>query len=332
MSCYHPIPGYQHKTMRNPETGKLITKISASFIPSDPDNWNEIMVPCGQCVGCRLDYSREWAARILMECKEYKNNWFLTITYDPEHVPFGHTINKETGELIENMTLVPKDLQDFLKRLRRSWEYDYRHKGIRFFACGEYGEKYGRPHYHLCVMNLPIPDEELEFMFTNHEGDQIFNCEKIRKIWGKGLISVGQVTFNSAAYVARYIMKKQKGPDADWYYQSQGKAKEFTRMSLKPGIGAKYYETNKERIYQYDNITLPKGRSSITVKPPAYFDKLYDLDEPENLTRIKQARREKAERAETTKEKATSLYPWQQREIEERSKKESIKKLIRKLD
>lgn len=332
MSCYHPIPGRQHKYLKNKETGKPITIISASFIPDDPENWVELMVPCGQCVGCRLDYSREWAARIMMECKEWEQNWFLTLTYDPEHVPIGYTINKETGELIENMTLYPKDLQDFLKRLRRTWEYDYNHQNIRFFACGEYGERFGRPHYHICIMNLPIPKEELEFMFNNHEGDAIYDCKKIRKIWGKGLIGIGEVTFNSAAYVARYIMKKQKGPDSDWYYKSQGKAKEFTRMSLKPGIGKNYYEQNKTKIYQYDNITLPKGRSSITVKPPAYFDKLYDLDDPDNLAKIKQARREKAERTQKSKEKNTTLYPWQIREIEERSKKEKAKKLIRTID
>lgn len=329
MSCYHPIPAYQHKTARREETGKKVITFKDM---SRNSAWEEIQLPCGQCIGCRLDYSREWANRIVMEASQYKENYFLTLTYDPEHVPIGSAVNLETGELTQGLTLVPKDLVDFMKRLRRHWEYNYHWQGIRFYGCGEYGSQTERPHYHICVMNFPIKEKNLTKLFVNKSGDTIYDCEEIKKIWGKGLISVGTVTWDSAAYVARYMLKKQKGPEADQYYRSQGKAPEFTRMSNRPGIGAGYYEQNKERIYEYDSITLPKRRTSITVKPPAYFDKLYDLDDPENLEKIKEERAKTAKRNEALKDRATTLYPWQRRTVEENRKKEQLKKLPRTLD
>lgn len=111
-----------------------------------------------------------------------------------------------------------------------------------------------RGHTIIFASNLPLFDLEPFFINANH--DQIYKCETIEKIWGKGIISVGKVTWNSAAYVARYMLKKQKGAGADWYYQSKGQEPEFTRMSRKPGIGAEYYQANKESIYKNDEIVI----------------------------------------------------------------------------
>ena len=106
----------------------------------------------------------------------------------------------------------------------------------------------------------------------------------IRKIWGKGLTALGHVEYDSCAYVARYMLKKQKGENAKEYYAEMGLEPEFTRSSRRPGIAAGYFERNKEKIYHYDEIVLPGNK---VVRPPKYYDKMYDLENPKELEAIK---------------------------------------------
>lgn len=329
MACYHPLQAWSLKGKRKPD-GKRIISFNGPTRGDDPDKWEEIQLPCGQCIGCRLDYSREWADRIMLESTLWENSWFVTLTYSEEFVPIKQVINKETGELIEGKTLVPEHLTKFMKDLRRYYKYHYDQVNIRFYACGEYGGQTERPHYHLCVFNLPLFD--LEPFFLNAQHDQIYKCATIEKIWGKGIISVGKLTWNSAAYVARYMLKKQKGDGASWYYQSKGQLPEFTRMSRRPGIGAMYYEGHKEDIYKNDEIVVLMGKRPRAVKPPKYFDRLYDLESPEAMAAIKEARGEAARRKEAAADKQSTLYPWERLEIQERAKKEQIKKLVRTIE
>lgn len=137
MPCYFPMQGFRSKTLTDNGKRKIVFSKNQGFedLP--------VTLPCGQCIGCRLEHSRQWAIRCLHEASLHEHNCFLTLTFDDEHLP-------------KSESLDVRDLQLFMKRLRK--EYG---KGIRFYACGEYGEKYYRPHYHLCLFNHDFHDKYL---------------------------------------------------------------------------------------------------------------------------------------------------------------------------
>lgn len=155
--------------------------------------------PCGQCVPCRINRSRVWVLRLLLELELHSDACFLTLTYNEEHYPAGGN-------------LVPRDLQLFLKRLR----YNLPGRDIRYFAVGEYGEARGRPHYHLILFGV---------------GKQ--HLEAIEKSWNLGFSYVGDVTVESARYVAGYVIK---GWTKD-RVELEGRHPEFARMSRRPALG-----------------------------------------------------------------------------------------------
>lgn len=333
MSCYHPkyawMLKYDHggkPAFSEPEDAKR-----------HPENWRQITIPCGKCIGCRLDYSREWATRITMEMKLYprESNWFITLTYDDQNVPWGETINEETGELITNQSLKATDLTKFMKDIRRNYEYHTGWTGIRFFACGEYGSKTQRPHYHIAMLNMPIAPEEMKQIGNNKQGDTLYEAPRLDKIWGKGYVTIGELTWQSAAYVARYITKKQIGKQADKWYQSQGIQKEFVRMSRNPGIGmpAIIGDTNKlEKIIKEDKIRVAKKSGTLDNKIPKILNQAYRSMEPEQMIITEQNRAKKAQRANEIKLSNTTLNLTQQLEIEEHKKEEQMKKLIRAIE
>lgn len=289
------------------------------------------IIPCGQCIGCRLERSRQWANRIVLEMKEYpeEKNWFITLTYDDEHIPTKEVTNTETGEKKIGLTLNKKDLQDFLKRLRSRWENKYDHQGIRYFACGEYGETTNRPHYHLCIMNLPITTE-LKKLNTKDE-NALWTNEEIEKTWGQGNIAIGKLNWETAAYTARYIMKKQLGQNAEWFYKMQAKEPEFTVMSRKPGIGQKYYQKNKEKIYNYDEITIPKKGGAKKIKPPKYFDRMYKDENEEKMEKLKEKRKTIQKMTERQKDIQTTQTAYERRKIQEATFKNKNRQLKRSL-
>lgn len=277
------------------------------------------LIPCGKCIGCRLEYSRQWATRIMLEAKTTKNNWFITLTYNDLNVPSKTICETGTGELIEKTTLKKEDLQDFIKRLRRYYEYHYQKTNIRFYAAGEYGSETERPHYHLCIFNMPIDEDKLKKYKNNVNGDALYTCEEIEKIWGKGFVTIGSLTYESAAYTARYIMKKQIGKESEDYYQ--GREREFTIMSRKPGIGKTYYDQKNEEIYKTDKIAI-RGRYT---QPPKYFDELKTATDEDLMRKIKNKRKLKTELRETAQAALSTQTKQERREIEERSKKEAMK-------
>lgn len=327
MPCFHPIKAWQY--FKPSPSGKK--DIVFHINPAERFCYKEIELPCGQCIGCRLDYSKQWAARIMCEAQSYDQNWFVTLTYDDLYLPHKSIVHLDTGELIEGNPLVPEHLTKFMKDLRRYFEYHYNHTGIRFYAAGEYGDLSGRPHYHLCVFNLPL-DGLLEPFFFNKMHQQIYKCPVIAQIWQRGLVSVGELTFQSAAYVARYVLKKRKGKDSAWYYESKALVPEFTRMSRRPGIGRDYYEAHKEEIYKTDTLTLPKGRGSITLKPPKYYDGLYDLDSPEAMAAIKADREFAAVSAAAARDLQSTLTRDERRAILERTQEQKALGLIRSIE
>lgn len=354
MSCYHPLKGFDSGYV-NPKTGKPVL-IRKSYdteyvlkprsvelalensqrvqdVFSDFRIYKSVDLCCGQCIGCRLSYSRLWADRCTLEANGWKNNVFLTLTYDTQFLKYVECIDIETGEILYLPTLVKNDLKKFLKDLRRYYKYHYNIDNIRFYACGEYGTAGGRPHFHLIMFNMDVYDKQ--FFFRNFEGDNIYLSDTIRKIWKKGNVSVGEVSWNSIAYTARYVIKKQKGKTkglVDWCgHLIKGLEPEYTESSRKPGIAREYYEEHKDHIYTYDEIVISKGNKVKTIKPPKYFDRLFDLDSPEAMKAIKEQRRETAESAMALELERTSLTKEEYLAVKERDQIYKLKALKRNM-
>lgn len=210
-----------------------------------------IVLPCGQCMACRLNKSRDWATRCVLEAKMHKDNCFVTLTYDDNHLPADYGLCKQ-------------DLTKFFKRLRFNTGAK-----IRYYSAGEYGELYSRPHYHICIFGWR-PDDLV--LYTVRNGVNLYMSETILKAWQyQGFVTVGDVTFESAAYVARYVTKKITGDIAEAHYC--GRQPEYNVMSRRPGIGAEFLSKYSEDIYGKDFIVI---RDNIKCKPPAYFDRIYD--------------------------------------------------------
>lgn len=313
MPCFHPLKAFQ---IGFHESGKPKYKICSYDVQSvyqAGDSWfaspdklsgigrvNEyIEIPCGKCVGCRLSYSRDWANRCMLELGYHKQSLFLTLTYNDTYLPRTYYGDPETGEAQEAYTLRKRDLQLFIKRLRKAYD-----QPLRYFACGEYGSESLRPHYHLIVYGLDLTD--LKYYKRNHAGDILYTSEWLSRIWsdthdqeyfkekGKypeyGYAVVGAVTWDSCAYVARYIMKKQKG-DAAVVYDQFNIEPEFVLMSRKPGIGKQYYLDRAEEILHNQDIYIATEKGGKSFRPPRYYDRLFDVDYPEEMEKIRLFRR-----------------------------------------
>lgn len=345
MSCLHPLFSY----WRTDESGyrdKVFAKDhSLPHVVKDGHIFSEkIELPCGQCIGCRLEYSRQWAVRCVLEAQQWEYNYFVTLTYNDSHVPFNtfQYLDYFTGEICDDiaLTLLPDDLQKFMKRLRISFKrkYDFPlddEPGIRFYACGEYGGETSRPHYHLCLFNCPLPD--LVSIGNNFRGDVYYESNFLESIWSDkngdsiGYVSVADLSFDTCAYVARYMLKKHKGKSAS-YYEEHHIAPEFSRMSLKPGIARDYFDANRNKIYKFDEIIIT-GSDGIAkrVRPPRYYDQLYDIFSPEDMQRVKQQRISAGKTARKQIEERTSLSRNEYLAVSEGNLLCKIKSLPRKL-
>jgi hypothetical protein len=290
--CRSLLPAVQ-----GPDGGKPTVYKQGQRPTTLAEGYQALDLPCGQCVGCRLEKSRQWGIRIACEAAylwEELNlpSTFVTLTYDEQHLPmYG--------------SLVPQHFQNFIKRLRR-------HTGekVRYYGSGEYGTtcpKHGikecpacggiqRPHYHAIILGYGFPDK---YYVGDREGYPIYESDLLGNVWDKGFHEIGQAEFQSAAYCARYIMKKQTGPGADpdhyMRYDPLTDAwnevePEFSYMSKRPGIGSLWLGFYWDDVYPSDEMPIP-GRG-IWGTPPKYYDELvekWDLDA--NLSELKEKRR-----------------------------------------
>ncbi|AKO71493.1 replication initiator protein [Chimpanzee faeces associated microphage 2] len=293
-----------------------------------------LVLPCGRCIGCRLDYSRDWANRCMLELQYHDSAYFVTLTYDDLHLPINHYADSETGEIGVTATLDKKEFQDFMKRLR---EHHCRKFGndatLRFFAAGEYGSKTRRPHYHAIIYGLKLDD--LKFYKRNSfpENYDLYNSEWISKIWGKGHVVVGKVNWDTCAYTARYIVKKQYG-NSSQIYEKYNFVPEFTLMSRRPGIGRDYFEEKKEsiknKLRDNDVILISDGDRVREARPPKYYERLLEPDEPELMSELKETRQRIAADLVEAKLDQTSLDYLEMLKSEEANKLASISALKRK--
>jgi len=271
MPCFNPLHG--HKSADLTPNGKRKIVFGAGGFRDLP-----VTVPCGQCIGCRLERSRQWAVRLMHEAQLHDRKCFLTLTYDPENLPPGGT-------------LVKKHFQDFMKRLRK-----YANTKIRFFHCGEYGDQTERPHYHAIIYGYRPTD--LVVHNENGQGDKLYISEQLAKIWGHGQALIGEVSFESAAYTARYILKKVTGERAQAHYRAfDPKTGEvfqrlppYVTMSRRPGIARGWFDKFSSDVYPSDFIVI-RGRKML---PPRFYDRVYAGFDLKAVERLKFQRQLKA--------------------------------------
>lgn len=241
MTCFHPL--YKFDVGNKTENGKRDLYWIRNPNQSIADlkriyGRGLVPIPCGKCLGCQLDYSRDWSVRCILEASRYQRNCFLTLTFDKEHVP--ERVSKD-------------DLSNFMKRLRNMFPK----ANIRFFGCGEYGEIFSRPHYHVIIFNFDFADKK-RFNKT------LFTSEDLNKLWPYGYATIGEVSQASCGYVARYCMKKRS--------KESLYGDEFVLMSRRPGIGEFYFIEHPDMFdtdFVYGNFGK-RFKASI----PRYYKKL----------------------------------------------------------
>lgn len=243
MPCFHPITAYRGQKV-DPASGLRVIVFKASEAYVD----QPFKLPCGRCQGCRLERSRVWAVRCMHEASLYQDNCFITLTYAPENMPPGESLDHAY-------------FQKFMKRLRKKTGY----KRTRMYMCGEYGEELGRPHFHACLFGFRFPD--LKFHKNNANGDKLYTSEILSRLWKFGFATVGDVTWQSASYIARYVMKKVNGADAEFHYG--GKTPEYTHMSK--GIGKGWFLKWYGDAYPHDDVVM-NGK---TFKVPRYYQNMF---------------------------------------------------------
>lgn len=178
---------------------------------------------CGKCLPCLKNRRSIWAHRIMLEAQLHSVNAFVTLSYEDASMPM--VTNSTLG------TLMPRDLQLWLKRFRKRVNLP-----LRYYAVGEYGAVNWRPHYHVAVFGFPSCLDMLAPNVVRY-GCECLICSVVRDTWGLGFVSVGSLTEASAAYIAGYISAKVKHRLED---DLCGRTPEFARMSLRPGIGRSY--------------------------------------------------------------------------------------------
>lgn len=289
MPCYHPLPAWVAKRRNASGKRSVVFKFADGFKDRPVD------LPCGRCIGCRLERARQWAVRCMHEASLYDANCFLTLTYSPENVP-------------DKGSLRPEDMVKFLKRLRAKFGK------VRFFQCGEYGENFQRPHHHVLLFGFEFPDRVVHSV---RDGMTLYRSAELEKLWPFGFCTIGAVTFESAGYVARYSMKKVTGPGADAHYR--GRVPEYLTMSRRPGIGRGWIEKFSSDVYPSDELVV-RGH---VCKPPKYYDGVQEKADPVGMKELREAR--KLAKVSDPESSGRRLV------VRERVKKASISNLRREL-
>lgn len=273
MACYSPLTAYMSLS-RKTESGANVVSFKPDLGPCE-----KVFLPCGQCTGCRIDKSREWAVRCVHEASMHEQNCFITLTFDEEHA-------NEKG------TLDKTDFQKFVKRLRKRIQP---HR-VRYFHCGEYGENGARPHHHACLFGYDFPDRK---QWTIRDNVPLYRSDLLERLWPNGYSTVGDVTWESAAYCARYVVKKVNGEKAREHYRrvdpDTGECwdvqPEYCTSSTRPGIGKTWFDRyGQTDLYCKDYVTVDGKKYDV----PGYYDRLLGRRDPGKLALIKAARKIRA--------------------------------------
>lgn len=284
MACFYPMQALKlsSKTKKGKSVIKFISNETYKDLQSQMGMQEKLLtgLPCGQCVGCRLERSRQWAIRMMHEAQLHVDNCFITLTFDDKHL-----YQRENPKSLDK-----SDFQKFMKRFRKKFP----DINIRYYMCGEYGELYKRPHYHAIIFGYDFSDKKLEKIV---DGNRYYTSDTLRTLWPYGFNIITSVSFDTCAYVARYIMKKHLGKNAWKHYAEYfddvsgefvgHRIPEYTTMSRRSGIGKQWLDKYLQDVYPKDKVFMRgKGYS----KPPKYYDSLYEIINPEDYSRIKQDR------------------------------------------
>lgn len=245
MPCYSPQPVY-------------LTPTGWRFAPRRQKVFSDVRqkyVSCQQCIGCRLERSRQWAVRSVHEAQYHEENYFLTLTFDDKNLPKDLSLNTRT-------------LQNFWKKVRKASLDKF-----KYYAAGEYGEQYARPHYHASTFGLNLPD--LYPSFKSSTGYQMYGSPLLEKAWGNGNVYVAPLTFETAAYTARYICKKILGKNAEEHYKKLGLTPE--RAWISKGLGKQWHEDYAHETYR-DNYIISRGVPSV---PPRTYNRWLKASDPD---------------------------------------------------
>lgn len=263
-----PIPG--QRTALNKQKYKFLGA-ALSWSKALPKDFK--VLPCRQCVQCRLRKSSEWATRLMHEKKFHSNAMFLTLTYSDDKVP-------KYGSILRS------HMQAFFKDLRRRIDYHYEAEKIKFYYVGEYGNKTGRPHYHAILFGGPgalyssgVAAE------VSRSGSPQFVSGDLDAVWKHGLHRWSEVSFESAAYVARYALKKVAGT-----FEGPGLVREFAGVSR--GLGRSWIESNGMDVWFGDSVHIP-GRGDVAV--PEYYLRCLERSDPVLFSYVKEKRAEEAQ-------------------------------------
>lgn len=275
MACVSPLTAYWSKQFG--KSGKrLITFSRGESFSGVP-----FKVECGQCIECRAGYATDWATRLMHERKCHDFAWFITLTYNDASLPEDRSLSKDEARL-------------FVDRLRKMQWRKFKRR-IRYFTAGEYGDDKNRPHYHLIVYNCFFDD--LKFYKKNERGESLFSSKLLSEAWqNRGFCTIGEVTYDSAHYCAKYGLKRVTGLKADEYYTAYTAdgiiytlQPEYSTKSNRPGIGRFFFEKYYKEMYVTDSCVV-NGKE---VPVPKYYDTLYEKIDPAHMLVIKRNRRKR---------------------------------------
>ena len=258
MACTSPLKAY-----KAPGGG-------ISFSPRFGYFDRHLELPCGQCMSCRLAKVRDWGIRAVHEAQMHEKNSFITLTYNEQNLPEDNSVDVRHWQL-------------FAKRLRKQYGT------FRFLHCGEYGDENKRPHYHACLFGIDFSDAR--YVLKQDDKNILWTSPILEKVWGMGYCTIGPLTYDTAAYVARYTLKKMGGERAKQQYErvdaDTGEVTvvrpEYATMSRRKGLGQTWFEKYSNEIYPED-IVVMKGKK---FRPPKYYDKLLEKKNPKQWEKIK---------------------------------------------
>jgi hypothetical protein len=285
---------------RAPAKGSLRKKMSVCYSPmlahrtadgniifSDPKNIgiSELKLPCGQCIGCRLNHAEGWALRMVHEAQCHEENAFITLTYSDENLPEKGNLNYE-------------DVTKFIKKLRKL--LNKTHYKIKYYRVGEYGENFSRPHYHLILFGfdfsakLRYRGQENEYLhWRTKNGNKYFISSLLTNLWRLGHAEIGEVNYNTCMYVAKYVTKKVNGRNKESHYQRIDEFGEYipvepekSSMSRRQAIGKQWLEKFSSDVYPEDTCIHDARR----LKVPRYYDKWLEKNNPTLYDQVKQER------------------------------------------
>lgn len=323
MACYNPLRAWQ--TLEG-DIHFYARGTSGKKGARAPNYRRELTLPCGRCIGCRVEKSKQWAIRIMHEAQMHEANSFLTLTYENLDTRSGASddagserlilerADRYTAQMLKDErrqapgTLNYKHFQKFMKDLRQHLTRKKKDTKVRFYMCGEYGDNFGRPHYHAALFGVDFADDRR--IHSEAQSGTLYTSPTLDKLWPHGYAVIGALTFESAQYVASYVTKKITGSKAADHYQrvdvTTGETywvePEFSVMSRKPGIGKPWLDKFARDIYEYDTVHL-RGKK---LKPPRMYDIWAETNPLLNhldLSIIKEERTNKIAHADNTPER-----------------------------